>query len=164
MLHWCSIFTRPLPEPDLQGTPEGRDPTRHHLRLDVSRSKKIGCVELKSRPTSPWGVQTRAVLNRHRDPEQTLRSSRRMSCPCAAIPATCLLSWSSRAQLTGKRSRTSFGRPPYDILAIPLAACVAYPWGILLNRTIGAALMSLSTIIVAINAELLARTRMLIAR
>jgi len=52
----------------------------------------------------------------------------------------------------------------YNILAIPLAAGVAYPWGILLNPAIGAALMSLSTIIVAINAELLARTRTLIAR
>jgi len=47
----------------------------------------------------------------------------------------------------------------YNILAIPLAAGIAYPWGILLNPAIGAALMSLSTIIVAINAELLARTR-----
>lgn len=47
----------------------------------------------------------------------------------------------------------------YNIVAIPLAAGVAYPWGILLTPAVGAALMSLSTIIVAINAELLARTR-----
>ena len=63
-----------------------------------------------------------------------------------------------------KMLQNLFWATAYNILAIPLAACVAYPWGILLNRTIGAALMSLSTIIVAINAELLARTRMLIAR
>ena len=43
----------------------------------------------------------------------------------------------------------------YNVIAIPLAAGVAYPWGILLSPTIGAALMSLSTIIVAINARLL---------
>jgi len=43
----------------------------------------------------------------------------------------------------------------YNVIAIPLAAGVAYPWGILLSPTIGAALMSLSTIIVAINASLL---------
>jgi P-type Cu2+ transporter len=43
----------------------------------------------------------------------------------------------------------------YNVIAIPLAAGVAYPWGILLSPAIGAALMSLSTIIVAINASLL---------
>src|SRR5260370_32524083 len=40
-------------------------------------------------------------------------------------------------------------------VAIPLAAGVAYPLDILLSPTIGAALMSLSTIIVDINARLL---------
>jgi Cu2+-exporting ATPase len=43
----------------------------------------------------------------------------------------------------------------YNVIAIPLAAGVAYPWGILLSPAIGAALMSLSTIIVAINASFL---------
>jgi P-type Cu2+ transporter len=47
----------------------------------------------------------------------------------------------------------------YNTVAIPLAAGAAYPWGILLTPAVGAALMSLSTIIVAINAELLARSR-----
>ncbi|OTN77245.1 copper-translocating P-type ATPase [Enterococcus sp. 8G7_MSG3316] len=40
----------------------------------------------------------------------------------------------------------------YNIVAIPLAAGVLAPWGILLNPAVGAILMSLSTIIVAINA------------
>lgn len=40
----------------------------------------------------------------------------------------------------------------YDIVAIPLAAGVAYPWGIVISPAVGAALMSASTIIVAINA------------
>jgi P-type Cu2+ transporter len=43
----------------------------------------------------------------------------------------------------------------YNIIAIPLAAGVLYPWGILLNPAVGAVLMSLSTVIVAINAQLL---------
>ena len=43
----------------------------------------------------------------------------------------------------------------YNILALPLAAGVLYNQGILINPALGAALMSLSTIIVAINAKLL---------
>ncbi|WP_249871661.1 copper-translocating P-type ATPase [Oceanobacillus saliphilus] len=43
----------------------------------------------------------------------------------------------------------------YNILAIPLAAGVLYNFGILITPAIGAAVMSLSTIIVAINAQLL---------
>jgi Cu2+-exporting ATPase len=52
----------------------------------------------------------------------------------------------------------------YNTFAIPLAAGVAYPWGILLTSAIGAALMSLSTVIVAINAELLGRARKLVGQ
>jgi Cu2+-exporting ATPase len=43
----------------------------------------------------------------------------------------------------------------YNIVAIPLAAGVLAPIGILLSPAVGAVLMSLSTIIVAINAQLL---------
>jgi len=43
----------------------------------------------------------------------------------------------------------------YNLVAIPLAAGVVYSAGILLSPAMGAALMSLSTIIVAINARLL---------
>jgi P-type Cu2+ transporter len=45
----------------------------------------------------------------------------------------------------------------YNIVAIPLAAGVLAEWGILLHPALGAVLMSLSTIIVAINAQLLRR-------
>jgi Cu2+-exporting ATPase len=45
----------------------------------------------------------------------------------------------------------------YNIVAIPLAAGVAYPWGIVIGPAVGAAAMSLSTIIVAVNAQLLGR-------
>ena len=43
----------------------------------------------------------------------------------------------------------------YNVVAIPLAAGVLYPWGITLGPALGAGLMSLSTIVVAINAQLL---------
>jgi len=46
----------------------------------------------------------------------------------------------------------------YSIVAIPLAAGVLAPWGIVLPAAAGAVLMSLSTVIVAINAQLLRRT------
>lgn len=45
----------------------------------------------------------------------------------------------------------------YNIVAIPLAAGVLAPIGVLLSPAVGAALMSLSTVIVAINAQLLRR-------
>jgi Cu2+-exporting ATPase len=45
----------------------------------------------------------------------------------------------------------------YNIVAIPLAAGVAYRWGVVLSPAVGAVLMSLSTVIVAINAQLLRR-------
>jgi P-type Cu2+ transporter len=45
----------------------------------------------------------------------------------------------------------------YNIFAIPLAAGVLANWGILLSPAVGALLMSVSTIVVAINAQLLRR-------
>ena len=43
----------------------------------------------------------------------------------------------------------------YNIVAIPLAAGVLAAWGILLTPAVGAVLMSASTVVVAINAQLL---------
>jgi P-type Cu2+ transporter len=45
----------------------------------------------------------------------------------------------------------------YNIVALPLAAGVAFGWGILLSPAVGAVLMSASTVIVAINAQFLRR-------
>jgi P-type Cu2+ transporter len=45
----------------------------------------------------------------------------------------------------------------YNIVAIPLAAGVLAAWGVLLTPAVGAVLMSASTVIVAINAQLLRR-------
>ncbi len=43
----------------------------------------------------------------------------------------------------------------YNVIALPLAAGVLYKWNILLSPAAGAVLMSLSTVIVAVNAKLL---------
>jgi len=43
----------------------------------------------------------------------------------------------------------------YNVIAIPLAAGVLEPWGFVLSPAAGAVLMSLSTVIVAVNAQLL---------
>lgn len=62
--------------------------------------------------------------------------------------------------LFGKKTHSKmvqnlFWATGYNAFAIPLAAGVAAGWGIILPPAIGALLMSLSTIIVAINAKLL---------
>jgi Cu2+-exporting ATPase len=48
----------------------------------------------------------------------------------------------------------------YNILAIPLAAGVLASFGIVLSPAVGAVLMSVSTIVVAVNAQLLRRARL----
>jgi len=48
----------------------------------------------------------------------------------------------------------------YNIVAIPLAAGVLQRWGLVLSPAVGAVLMSFSTIIVAVNAQLLRRVRL----
>jgi Cu2+-exporting ATPase len=45
----------------------------------------------------------------------------------------------------------------YNVVALPLAAGVLAPWGLVLSPAMGAVLMSLSTIIVALNAQTLRR-------
>jgi Cu2+-exporting ATPase len=50
----------------------------------------------------------------------------------------------------------------YNVVALPLAAGVLAPIGIVLSPAVGALFMSLSTIIVAINAQLLRRQRSLL--
>jgi Cu2+-exporting ATPase len=47
----------------------------------------------------------------------------------------------------------------YNVAAIPLAAGVLARWGIVLAPAVGAVLMSVSTVIVAVNAQLLRRAR-----
>jgi P-type Cu2+ transporter len=52
-----------------------------------------------------------------------------------------------------------FWATAYNIIAIPLAAGVLYPWGFVLPPAAGAVTMSASTIIVALNAQLLWRMK-----
>ncbi len=47
----------------------------------------------------------------------------------------------------------------YNVVALPLAAGILAPYGIVLSPAVGALLMSLSTIVVAMNAQLLRRTK-----
>ena len=62
----------------------------------------------------------------------------------------------------GKMIQNLLWATGYNTVAIPLAAGIAYPWGLLLSPALGAAFMSLSTVIVAINAKLLERARKLV--
>jgi len=48
----------------------------------------------------------------------------------------------------------------YNIVAIPVAAGVLAPWGVVLPPASGAVLMTLSTIVVAVNAQLLRRVQL----
>lgn len=59
-----------------------------------------------------------------------------------------------------KMIQNLFWATGYNVIAIPLAAGVAYAWGILLSPAVGALLMSLSTVIVAINAVMLRQTKL----
>ncbi|HEX4836595.1 MAG TPA: HAD-IC family P-type ATPase, partial [bacterium] len=62
----------------------------------------------------------------------------------------------SRATYT-KMIQNLFWATGYNVIAIPLAAGVAAPWGVVLSPAVGALLMSLSTVVVAVNAMLLRR-------
>ena len=65
-------------------------------------------------------------------------------------------------------SRASYGKmiqnlvwaTGYNALAIPVAAGLFAPWGIVLPMSVGALAMSISTIVVAVNAQLLRRLRL----
>jgi Cu2+-exporting ATPase len=59
-----------------------------------------------------------------------------------------------------KMTQNLFWAGGYNVVAIPLAAGVGYPFGILLTPAIGAILMAVSTVIVSINAMLLRRIRL----
>ena len=59
-----------------------------------------------------------------------------------------------------KMIQNLFWATGYNVLAIPLAAGVLSAWGILLSPAVGALLMSLSTVIVSINAVMLRRAKL----
>ncbi|ADO46175.1 heavy metal translocating P-type ATPase [Hydrogenobacter thermophilus TK-6] len=57
-----------------------------------------------------------------------------------------------------KMFQNLFWATSYNLFAIPLAAGIGYRWGILLPPAVGALLMSLSTLIVSVNALLMRRS------
>jgi Cu2+-exporting ATPase len=59
-----------------------------------------------------------------------------------------------------KMIQNLFWATGYNIFALPLAAGILAPFGILLSPAVGALFMSLSTVVVAINAQLLRRVRL----
>jgi Cu2+-exporting ATPase len=64
------------------------------------------------------------------------------------------------SKATWRKMLQNFGLATgYNVVAIPLAAGVGVAWGIVLSPAVGAALMSLSTVLVAINAKLLERVK-----
>ena len=56
-----------------------------------------------------------------------------------------------------KMQQNLFWATGYNLVAIPLAAGLLAPWGVDLTPAVGALLMSLSTVVVAVNAQLLRR-------
>jgi len=54
-----------------------------------------------------------------------------------------------------KMIQNLFWATGYNVIAIPLAAGALFAWGVLLTPAVGAALMSVSTVIVAVNARML---------
>ncbi len=60
----------------------------------------------------------------------------------------------------GKMVQNLFWAIGYNVIAMPLAAGIFAPWGIILSPALSAVLMSLSTVIVAINALLLRRLKL----
>ncbi len=59
-----------------------------------------------------------------------------------------------------KMIQNLFWATGYNVVAIPLAAGVLSAWGVVLSPAVGALLMSLSTVIVAINAVMLRRAKL----
>ena len=59
-----------------------------------------------------------------------------------------------------KMIQNLFWATGYNIIGIPLAAGIAAPFGVILSPAVGAVLMSISTVVVSINAMLLRRVRL----
>jgi Cu2+-exporting ATPase len=59
-----------------------------------------------------------------------------------------------------KMIQNLFWATGYNVIGIPLAARIAAPFGIILSPAVGAVLMSISTVVVSINAMLLRRVRL----
>ena len=91
----------------------------------------------------------------HCTPARTWPSSRLGSCSPPTTPAACSGSCGCRWPATARCSRTWPGwATGYNLVAMPLAVGVLARAGITLASAVGAILMSASTIVVALNAQL----------
>ena len=72
-----------------------------------------------------------------------------MGLPCSGCPLTSFCNSWARQNL--------WWAAGYNLISVPLAAGVLAPTGFILLVSIGALLMSLSTVVVALNAQLLRR-------
>ncbi len=87
------------------------------------------------------------------------RSNRRESCWCVAIRDVVGAIELSRATYR-KMVQNLVWATAYNLVAIPAAAGVLVRWGVDLPMSVGALAVSLSTIIVAANAQLLRRLKL----
>ena len=134
--------------------------------LPDQKADKVREVQGRGLP-SPWSATAsttprrwcRPIAASPSAPEPTSRCSRPISCWCATTRATSPRS-SALSRATYRKMIENFVLGAgYNVVAIPLAAGVAYAWGMVLTPAGGAALMSASTVVVAINAKLLERRR-----
>lgn len=78
-------------------------------------------------------------------------------CSSAMTPARCCRSLSYPARAIARCGRTWPGPRGYNLVAVPLAAGVLAFAGVVLPPAAAAVLMSASTVVVALNAQLLRR-------
>ena len=82
------------------------------------------------------------------------------SCPHRYRSTKTLRWWQRRPDLPPYTPRLAIIPAQYELSGRWQDAGVAYGWGILLDPAVGAVLMSASTVIVAINAQLLRRQKL----
>ena len=140
----CSPRCCPKTRRQDQGTQDGGQTRRDGWGRRERCARAADCRRRRSRsgraPMSPWKLAT--------------------SFSCAVTQRTCRGSSPSAAPPIGRCSRTSGGPRDTTSFAIPLAAGVLAAKGILLPPAFAAVLMSASTVIVAINAQLLRRAKL----
>ena len=117
---------------------------------------------------SPWSATASTTPLRWRRRTSASRSVRglmsRSSPPASCWPASDPRDVADAITLSRatyrKMQQNLFWAAGYNVVAIPLAAGVASGAGILLSPAVGAVLMSVSTIVVALNAQLLRRLKL----
>ena len=133
--------------------------------LPEDKERQVAELQAARAHASRWSATASTTRPRSRAPtsasrsapEPTSRSSRQAWCSPQTTRAAWSASSSSRSASYRKMVQNLAWAAGYNIVAIPLAAGVLAPWGIALPPAVGAILMSLSTIVVALNAQLLRR-------